>query len=160
MAKNNDNNAGAKYFRLWPNLASIKGTTTLLAWVALVAGCGQEPDPVVAITQAVHEFSAAINKSDFTAARTLACGTMFSDLSRPDDVLKVSGGVTKLMGVQPEIAAVAAPHIDGDQAHVPVTIKYTGDMPGAVELTRDYEIEMHREGSAWKICSYAPAAHA
>jgi len=122
-----------------------------------MAGCAQNSSPVVAITQTVREFSAAINGSDFAAARGLACGPMSSDLSLPDDVLKAGGGAGKFMRVRPELGAVAAPRIEGDHAHVPVTMKYASDTPGAVELTRDYEIEMHREGSAWKICSYVAA---
>lgn len=140
-------------------LRQVVGITGIAAGTMLVTSCTQEPDPVVAITQVVHEFSAAISKNDFTGARLLACGTMAADLAHPDDKLRDNQGPAELMGLRTELTKVATPHLDGDRAYVPITVKYTGTLPRAAELTRDYVVDMQKGDSGWKICSYTPAAH-
>jgi len=88
----------------------------------------------------------------------LACERMFADLSASEPALLRGRSAAELMNLQTAITNIATPRVDGDHASVPVTVKYTSNLPQAAELTRGYEIALQKVGSGWKICSYTPAA--
>ncbi|WP_456094111.1 Rv0361 family membrane protein [Mycolicibacterium llatzerense] len=121
--------------------------------------CSAQPAPTEAITRAVENFSAVINKSDFVAARKLACGRMLADLSTSDTALLNGRSAAGLMVLRTTLTNVATPRVDGGHASVPVTVRYTSSLPQAAELTRGYDIELQKVDSGWKICSFMPAEH-
>ncbi|WP_443900147.1 Rv0361 family membrane protein [Mycobacteroides chelonae] len=107
----------------------------------------------------VRAFNSAVDREDYPAARALSCGKMASDLSRSDDELRTGRDVAGLIGgVKAQLTAVAAPYIQGDIAHVQITVKYPSQLSGANDVTRNYELNMQKESPGWRICSYVPAA--
>ncbi|OHU08568.1 hypothetical protein BKG73_16070 [Mycobacteroides saopaulense] len=123
----------------------------------MLSGCEQAENEKIEGT--VRAFHSAVDQKDYPVARALACGNMASDLSRSDDELRTGRDVAGLIGgVKTQLTAIAAPHIQGKIAHVQITMKYTSQLSGVNTVTRDYELNMQKEVSGWKICSYMPVA--
>ncbi|MFD6196545.1 hypothetical protein ACFWE3_07545 [Mycobacteriaceae bacterium NPDC060252] len=146
-------------WRLVPvsNYCSRVSVAALVPTFLLLSSCAQaQADEIEGVVRA---FSSALDENDYSTARTLACGKMTSDLSRPDEELKAGREVMGLMGgVQSKLTTVTAPRIQGDRAHVQISVKYTSQLSGDNNVTRDYELDMRKEDSEWKICSYMLAA--
>ncbi|TDZ94475.1 hypothetical protein CCUG62472_02670 [Mycobacteroides salmoniphilum] len=90
------------------NYYSRVSVAALVPTVLLLSSCVQaQADKIEGVVRA---FSSAIDEDDYPTARTLACGKMTSDLSRPDEELKTGRDVMGLVGgVQSKLTTVAAP---------------------------------------------------